>query len=88
MYVKAERNRGVAEFLDSVHGVKVPGHSYVDHPLSERANVGYDVDVAGAGVCCPVVDVFDGLRDVDELVAQTLRALDVAVPSSAVKASV
>nr|WP_240157374.1 hypothetical protein [Pseudonocardia broussonetiae] len=48
--VEAERDGGVAELADAVHGVQTAGHADLDHVVAERADVADDVDVAGPGV--------------------------------------
>jgi hypothetical protein len=50
VYVEAERDGGVAEFVDPIHGIQPPGQPDLDHALPEGTDGGNHVHVAGTNV--------------------------------------
>ena len=49
-------------FTDAVTGIEPAGHADLDHVLTERADIGDDVDVSSADVRRPAVDMMCDAR--------------------------
>ena len=78
VHVVAERHGGIAELADPVHGIQAAGHADLDDVLAERADVGDDVDVAGADVGGPAGEAVDGVLDLGDLGLGLVGAADIA----------
>lgn len=79
VHVVAERHTRVPGLSHPVQGLKAAGQSDFDDGLTERPDVADDVDVAGAGVRGPIVDVLDGGVDLRQALTQPGGCLLVAV---------
>jgi len=66
VHVLPERDRGITEFPDAVHGLEPAGHADLDDIRPERTDVRDDVHVPGTDVRYPVVVGLDGLVDVGQ----------------------
>src|SRR5689334_24786596 len=71
MDVEAERNRGVTQLTDAFKGLKPTSEANLHDSLDERSEVGNHIDIAGAYVCRPIVDVGNRFLDLAQLGFET-----------------
>ena len=50
MHIKAERNGGISQLVHTILRIKSAGHADLIHIFTKRADIGYDIDVAGASL--------------------------------------
>jgi hypothetical protein len=67
--VGAEGHGRIAELAYAIQRIEATRHPDLHHALAEGTEVRDDIHVAGADVRCPVVDLFDRLVDVGQLLA-------------------